>query len=75
MKILLRTQIEHDLAWLEQCVQAFVHQLSDFVRIEVPDSKGQFRFFRRLVNYDDWRITGDPAANNFIASERPSWST
>ena len=37
-------------------------QLADFVRIDVLDYKGQFRFFRRLINYDDWRIAGEPQA-------------
>ncbi|MGB6131596.1 MAG: DUF87 domain-containing protein [Acidobacteriaceae bacterium] len=69
MKILLRTQIERDLARLEQSVQAFVHQLSDFVRIEVLDSKGQFRFFRRLVNYDGWRIAGEPKHSQFLCDQ------
>ena len=35
MKTLLRSQIERDLARLEQRVQAFVRQLADFVQIEV----------------------------------------
>ena len=58
MKTLLRTQIERDLARLEQCAQAFVRQLADFVHIDVLNQRGQFRFFRRLLNYDDWRIAG-----------------
>lgn len=66
MKVLLRSQIARDLARLEQCVQAFTRQLSDFVRIEVLDSKGQFRFFRRLLNYDDWRIAGEPKHPQFL---------
>jgi len=69
MKILLRSQIERDLARLEQCVQAFAHQLSDFVQIEVLDSKGQFRFLRRLVNYDDWRIAGEPKHSQFLCDQ------
>ncbi|HTV55039.1 MAG TPA: hypothetical protein VMI06_08985, partial [Terriglobia bacterium] len=69
MKILLRSQIERDLARLEQCVQAFVLQLSDFVRMDVLDSKGQFRFFRRLVNYDDWRIAGEPKHSQFLCDQ------
>jgi type IV secretion system protein VirB4 len=59
-KILLSEEIDRDMERLEQRVQAFIHQLADFVRIEALDSKGQFRFFRRLVNYDDWRIAGNP---------------
>ncbi len=66
MKTLLRSQIERDLACLEQQVRAFVNQLSDFVRIELLGNKGQFRFFRRLVNYDDWRIEGEPGHTQFL---------
>jgi len=69
MKTLLRTQIERDLARLEQRVQAFVRQLADFVQIEVLDYKGQFRFFRRLVNYDDWRIAGEPGHSQFLCDQ------
>ncbi len=79
MKVLLRTQIERDLARLEQRVQAFVGQLADLVRIEVLDYKDQFRLFRRLLNYDAWRIAGelkhpqflhDQVVNSEIRSER-----
>jgi type IV secretion system protein TrbE len=70
MKILLRTQIERDLAQLEQGVQAFMHQLSDFVRIETLDDKGQFRFVRRLVNYDDWCIAGEPKHSQLLGDQR-----
>ena len=63
---LLRSQIERDLARLEQRVQAFVSQLADYVRIEALDEKGQFRFFRRLLNYDDWRIAGEPKHSQFL---------
>jgi type IV secretion system protein VirB4 len=66
MKTLLRSQIERDLTRLEQHVQAFVRQLADFVHIDVLDDKGQFRFFRRLVNYDDWRIAGEPGHSQFL---------
>ena len=66
MKTLLRSQISRDLARLEQRVQAFVRQLSDFVQIEVLNQKGQFRLFRRLLNYDDWRIAGVPDHTQFL---------
>jgi type IV secretion/conjugal transfer VirB4 family ATPase len=66
MKTLLRSQIERDLARLEQRVQAFARQLSDFVRIDILNSQGQFRFFRRLLNYDDWRIAGRPKHTQFL---------
>jgi type IV secretion system protein VirB4 len=66
MKTLLRSQIERDLARLEQRVQGFARQLGDFVRIEVMNQQGQFRFFRRLMNYDDWRIEGEPKHTQFL---------
>jgi len=68
-KTLLRTHIERDLARLEQRARAFARQLADFVRIEVLDYKGQFRFFRRLVNYDDWRIAGEPGHSQFLCDQ------
>ena len=43
-----------------------MHQLADFVQIEVLNQQGQFRFFRRLVNYDDWRIAGEPKHTQFL---------
>jgi type IV secretion system protein VirB4 len=66
MKTLLRSQIEHDLARLEQRVQTFVRQLADFMHMEVLDQQGQFTFFRRLLNYDDWRIEGKPQSTQFL---------
>jgi type IV secretory pathway VirB4 component len=66
MKSLLRSQIEHDLARLDQRVQAFTRQLADFVQIQLLRQDEQFRFFRRLLNYDDWRIAGDPQHTQFL---------
>jgi type IV secretion system protein VirB4 len=66
MKTLLRTQIEGDLARLDQRVQAFTRQLADFVQISVLDQEGQFTFLRRLVNYDAWRIAGKPQNTQFL---------
>ena len=66
MKTLLRTQIEHDVALLEQRVRAFIRQLSDFMQIDILNRNGQFRFFRRLLNYDDWRIAGAPKSTQFL---------
>ena len=66
MKTLLRSQIERDLARLEQHVQSFARQLSDFVQIEILNQQGQFRLFRRLLNYDDWRIAGRPKHTQFL---------
>jgi type IV secretion system protein VirB4 len=66
MKTLLRSQIERDLARLEGQVQAFVRQLADFVQIEVMNQQGQFRFLRRLLNYDDWRVAGRPKHTQFL---------
>ena len=66
MKTLLRSQIERDLARLDSQVQAFARQLGDFVQIDILNSQGQFRFFRRLLNYDDWRIAGCPKHTQFL---------
>ena len=66
MKRLLRAEIERALAITEQRVQAFVRQLGDLVQIDVLDSRGQFRLFRRLLNYDDWRIAGEPKHSQFL---------
>ena len=66
MKVLLRSQIENELARLEQKVQAFTRQLADFMQIEVLDRQGQFHFFRRLLNYDEWRIAGKPQSTQFL---------
>ena len=68
MKTLLRTHIERDLARLDQRVQAFVRQLADFMQIEVLNRQGQFTFFRRLLNYDDWRVAGRPQSTQFLDS-------
>ena len=66
MKTLLRSQIEADLARLEQRVGGFVRQLADFVQITVLDQQGQFKFLRRLLNYDTWRIAGSPQSTQFL---------
>ena len=66
MKVLLRAQIENELARLEQKVQAFARQLADFMQIEVLNQQGQFSFFRRLLNYDEWRIAGKPQSTQFL---------
>ncbi len=66
MKTLLRSQIEHDLARLEQRVQAFVRQLADFMQMDVLDQQCQFTFFRRLLNYDNWRIAGRPQSTQLL---------
>jgi type IV secretory pathway VirB4 component len=66
MKALLRTHIERDLQLLDQHVQAFARQLADFMQIEVLNQQDQFSFFRRLLNYDDWRIAGRSQSTQFI---------
>src|SRR5579863_2488100 len=66
MKTLLRSQINSDLARLTSQVQGFVRQLADFMQIEVLNQQGQFRFFRRLLNYDDWRVAGRPQSTQFL---------
>jgi type IV secretion system protein VirB4 len=65
-RILLRSEIESTRALLEQRVVAFVRQLDDLVPIEILDSRGQFRFFRRLLNFDGWRIAGSPKTAQFL---------
>jgi type IV secretion/conjugal transfer VirB4 family ATPase len=66
MKTLLRSHIEHDVRRLEQQVQAFARQLADFMQIEILNQHGQFRFFRRLLNYDNWRAAGQPQSTQFL---------
>src|SRR5277367_3339871 len=66
VKKLLRTHIERDLQRLDQHVQAFARQLADFMQVEVLNRQGQFRFFRRLLNYDDFRVTGRPQSTQFL---------
>src|SRR6266566_5636742 len=66
MKKLLRTHIERDLQRLDQHVQAFARQLADFMQVEVLNRQGQFTFFRRLLNYDDWRVAGRPQSRQFL---------
>jgi type IV secretion/conjugal transfer VirB4 family ATPase len=66
MKALLHSQIEADLARLEQRVGGFVRQLADFVQIAVLDQQGQFKFLRRLLNYDARRIDGRPQSTQFL---------
>jgi type IV secretion system protein VirB4 len=66
MKTLLRSQIERDVACLDQRVQAFARQLADFMQIQVLDRQGQFTFFRRLLNFDDWRVAGKPQSTQFL---------
>jgi len=66
MKTLLRSQIADAVMRLEQKIQAFIRQLADFMQIEVLDQPGQFRFFRRLLNYDEWRIAGQPQSTQFL---------
>jgi hypothetical protein len=66
MKTLLRTHIERDVQRLDQHVQAFARQLADFMQIEVLNRQGQFMFFRRLLNYDDWRVAGKPRSTQFL---------
>ncbi len=66
MKVLLRSQIEKDRLRLEQRVQNFIRQLADLAAIETLNSEEQFRFFRRLLNFDDWRIAGKPKTSQYL---------
>ena len=65
-KVLLREQIDADFAKLEQRVNSFIRQLADFVQIEPLGQDDCFNFFRRLLNYDDWRIEGRPQSSQFL---------
>ena len=66
MKVLLRRQIDADVQKLEHRVEAFRQHLADFMRVEALDQQGQLTFFRRLLNFDDWRIAGRPTATQFL---------
>ena len=66
MKVLLRTQIDADLVRLEQRVQNFTRQLADLMPIEVQGQQAQFSFFRRLLNFDGWRIAGKPQSTQYL---------
>jgi type IV secretion/conjugal transfer VirB4 family ATPase len=66
MKVLLRKQIDTDMVRLEQCVQNFTRHLADLMPIEVQGQQPQFSFFRRLLNFDDWRIAGKPQSTQYL---------
>jgi type IV secretion/conjugal transfer VirB4 family ATPase len=66
MKVLLRTQIDADLVKLEQRVQNFTRQLADLMPISVEGQQEQFGFFRRLLNFDAWRIEGRPQSTQYL---------
>ena len=66
MKVLLRQQIDTDMVRLEQCVQNFTRHLADLMPIEVQGQQAQFSFFRRLLNFDDWRIAGKPQSTQYL---------
>jgi hypothetical protein len=51
---------------VDQHVQAFARQLTDFIQVEVLNGQGQFTFFRRLLVYDDWRVAGRPQSTQFL---------
>jgi type IV secretion system protein TrbE len=51
---------------LESRFQAFTRQLSDFLQTETLGRQAQFTFFRRLLNFDDWRIAGRPRVSQFL---------
>ena len=65
-KVLLRKQIDADLQSLRSRVKNFIRHLADFMQIEVMDNQGQFTFFRRLLNFDPWRIAGSPHSTQFL---------
>ena len=65
-KRLLRRQIENDCIRLEQCANSFVKQISDFVEIEVLGNEESFRFFRKLMNFEPWRIEGKHQSTQYL---------
>jgi type IV secretion system protein TrbE len=66
VKRLLRSHIASDLGRLEQRVRAFAGQLADFVDVEVLLQAAQFRFLRRLLNYEHSRIAGALQSTQFL---------
>jgi type IV secretion/conjugal transfer VirB4 family ATPase len=66
MKTLLRSHIEQDLQKLEGTVRNFTQQLADVMPIAALDQAEQLTFFRRLLNFDDWRIAGKPSTTQFL---------
>lgn len=66
MKTLMRSKLGAAVAHLEQRVQVFARQLQDFVQIAALGKQEQFTFFRRLLNFDDWRIAGKPQSSQFL---------
>lgn len=65
-KRLLRSEIDADLVKLTQRVDNFSRQLADLVAIETQGKEASFTFFRRLVNFNEWRIAGRPRADQFL---------
>ena len=63
---MLRQQIAADLLRLEQRVHSFIRQLSDLAQIDILGQNDSFHFFRRLLNYDPWRIDGLPTGSHFL---------
>ena len=49
-----------------RCPREKCGQLADFMQIEVLNRQGQFTFFRRLLNFDDWRVAGRPQSTQFL---------
>ena len=68
MKVLLSKQIDADMVRLDQCVQNFSRHLADLMPIKIQSQQGQFGFFCRLLNFDDWRIAGKPQSTRYMDS-------
>lgn len=66
MKTLVRTQLDTVRVKLEQRVEQFIRQTADLTRIEVLGRDEQFTFFRRLVNFDQWRIAGKSQSSQYL---------
>lgn len=57
-RALLRRDIERDADRIHGRVNGFIRQLSYTVTLSMANRNEALRFFRRLLNFDDWRIEG-----------------
>ena len=66
MKVLLKTEIAADAKKLEQSVRMFAQQMREFTPVETLSTDEQFTFFRRLLNFDKWRVEGKPNPDQYL---------
>ena len=57
---LLHEDIERTIHRLRQTANAFAVQIADVIRCEQLGKVEGFRFFRRLLNYADWKVASGP---------------